>query len=81
MKKPKFGANFDENPIFWVKWPNSDRGMHLLALVMSDISNNILIFTFLIIKIQFLSKLAPKFGLHEIIPKNKLSLTHVVLLF
>ena len=62
MKKPKFGANFDENPIFWVKWPNLDRGIHLLALVMNDYSINLLIFTVLIIKIQFLSKLALKFG-------------------
>ena len=64
MKKPKFGVNSDENPIFWVKWPNLDRGMHLLALVMSDFSNNVLIFTVLIIKIQLLSKLTPKFGFY-----------------
>ena len=64
MKKPKFGANFDENQNFWVKWSNLERGMHLHALVMSDFSNNVLIFTVLIIKIQFLSKLAPKFGFY-----------------
>ena len=64
MKKPKFGASFDENPIFWVKCPNLNRGMYLLALVMSDFCKNVLIFTFLIIKIQFLSKLAPKFGFY-----------------
>ena len=47
MKKPKFGANFDENPIFWVKCLNLDRGMHLLALVMSDFSKKCLNFYFL----------------------------------
>ena len=64
MKNPKFGVNFDKIPIFRVKWPNLDRGMHLLALVMSDFINNFLIFTVLIIKIQLLSKLTPKFGFY-----------------
>ena len=73
MKKSKFGANFDENPIFWVKCLNLDRGMHLLALVMSDFSNNVLIFTVLIIKNSTFVKVTTKIWLlNEIYQKNKL---------
>ena len=40
--------------IFWVKWPNLDSGMYLLALVMISFSNIVLIFVPLsVLRLEF----------------------------
>ena len=45
MKKPKFGANFDEIVIFGMKLQNIGRWRLILALDMFDFINNDLIFS------------------------------------